>query len=166
MGSPSTRAPHPHPEDCFYLRCTFADAELSEEADPESHIIHNDEYHLRHAAKETNKAMKAFGETRKRAVDFVVGSTQFLINKTEQISSSLKSPLNRDDEDASLTATQKSKSATSLTGTQRPRLRIETPPIPVLEESSSEDPEIVYEVRRNVDEDSEESVDVSHAASS
>lgn len=74
MGSPSTRAPHPHPEDCFYLRCTFADVELSEEADPESHIIHNDEYHLRHAAKETNKAMKAFGETRKRAVDFVVAA--------------------------------------------------------------------------------------------
>ena len=45
-------------------------------------------------------------------------------------------------------------------------MRIETPPIPGLEESSSEDPEIVYEVRRNVDEDSEESVDVSHAASS
>ena len=148
------------------MRCTFSDAELSEEADPEQHIIHDGVYYLKHAAKETNKAVKAFGETRKRAMDFVVGGTQFLMNKTERISFSLKSYMNGEgEENASRHALSESASAVSLTGSQKPRLRIETQSIPVLEESS-EDPEMVYEVRKNIDEDSDESSDAVHVASS
>lgn len=110
---------------------------------------------------------KTIGETQKRMKDLVMGGTQFLMNKTGRLSTSFMQYMNGDGEQsASRSNLTESASTTSLTGTQKPRLRIETQSIPILEETSSDDVEKVYEVRENVDEDSEGSADADHVAGS
>lgn len=155
----------------FYLRCCFSDAFLSDDPDPDRSIVHDYGYHLTHTAKEANKALKAFGETRKKAMDFVVGGTQFLRNKTERISFSLKSYMNGEgemEENGSRSTLLETSSTTSATNSQKPKFRLEVKPIPLIEEpSSSEASTIVYEVRGNIDDDSSDNAtdDVKSASS-
>lgn len=111
--------------------------------------------------------VKTIGETQKRMKDFVVGGTQFLMNKTERLSSSFILYMNGEgDQSTSRSNLSESASSASLTGVQKPRLRIETQSIPIVEESSSDDAEKVYEVRKNADEDSEGSADADHVTGS
>lgn len=120
--------------------------------------------------------VKTIGETQKRMKDFVVGGTQFLMNKTERLSTSFMQYMNGDGEQnasrsnltesVSRSTLTESASTASLTGMQKPRLRIETQSIPILEETSSDEAEKVYEVRDNVDEDSSDSADADHVAGS
>lgn len=147
--SPGDESPYPKSgvaNDCFYIRLQFADDFLTDTSDPDAQVIRREEYPTVISNTEVKKTLRALGETRKKAKDLVVGSTQFLVNTTEKIGSSLISLVNGEIRENPSAGTPVSSSSV-LSG--KAKRKFEPRHIPLL----TEDTEVeVPEIRKNIDE--------------
>ena len=144
------------PSDLFYIRLQFADNFLSDESDPDSQIIHREEFCS--PASQSNlvakKTLRVIGETRKIAKGFVKEGTQFISTTTGKIGNSLASIVNGDTRESvtpsqsvsSISSSQVNSSTTLLTKKHRHGSRHNHIP------DTDGDVVIVPEIRRNMDE--------------
>ena len=113
---------------------------------------------------EVKNALRAIGETRKKAKNLVVEGTQFIMNTTERIGNSFISLVNGENRDnfsnspsnsssttvsASGSASASASASSSSLHSGKTKRKYEPRHIPIIEE---EDPVILPEIRKNMDE--------------
>ena len=107
---------------------------------------------------EVKNALRAIGETRKKAKNFVVEGTQFIMSTTERIGNSFISLVNGENRDnfsnspsnsSSTTASASASASSSSLHSGKTKRKYEPRHIPIIEE---DDPVICPEIRRNMDE--------------
>ena len=90
--SPPSQA-HLPVEDPFYLRVRFGDSHLCHHRDPASGIVHTTQY-MAERSSDFKKSLVSLGVKLKKTREFVVGGTQFLMNQTGRVGSSLMTYMN------------------------------------------------------------------------
>lgn len=138
----------------YYIRLQFVDEHLSDEKDPDAQVIRREDHVMTPSNHDVRKTLRALGETRKKAKDLVVGSTQFLVNTTGKLGTSIISLVNGENRESGSSASSSSlgsqvNSSSALLG--KPKRKFEPRHIPIVQEE--EDPNVVIpEIRRNMDE--------------
>lgn len=158
--SPPSQA-HLPVEDPFYLRIRLGDSHLCHHRDPASSVVHTNQY-MAERSSDFKKSLMSLGVKLKKTREFVVGGTQFLMNQTGRVGSSLMTYMNGEmsdgDEGQDRRGSEGNSSVKSVRGsegsvrgsmkTKKRDLSVRS--IPVIEEFSDDDKKFV--VLKNMDE--------------
>ena len=148
-------------EDPFYLRIRFGDSNLCHHRDPASSVVHTNQY-MAERSSEFKKSLVSLGVKLKKTKEFVVGGTQFLMNQTGRVGSSLMTYMNGEMSDGEEGQDRRGSegnssvksfrgSEGSVRGTVKTKKRdVSVRSIPVIEGFSDDDKKVV--VLKNMDE--------------